>query len=153
MNPVMLVQSWRKILSGLEDDLQGFPKKEFIMSEILDMVCVIRSFENVNEDNTEEWLQTGACELSFQHITDMDIVNAATKQKGEEDGGEDESEEGGQNSEHISHSMALQCIALLDYMGEKGFKYSDITAARKIHTAMRRSLKVHKNKRPLHTTF
>jgi hypothetical protein len=29
-------------------------------SEILDMVCAMRSFENTNEDNVEEWLQSDA---------------------------------------------------------------------------------------------
>jgi hypothetical protein len=44
-------------------------------------------------------------------------------------------------SEHINHSMALQCVdTLLDYVGQRGFEYSDITAASKIHTAVRRSL-------------
>jgi hypothetical protein len=37
-------------------------------------------------------------------MTDMDIVNAAMKQKGEEEGGEDESEEEGDSSECISQS-------------------------------------------------
>ncbi|GBN11721.1 hypothetical protein AVEN_244288-1 [Araneus ventricosus] len=33
----------------------------------------------------------------------------------------------------ISHSAALQCMeALLDYMGQRGFDYGDITAVRKI---------------------
>jgi hypothetical protein len=32
------------------------------------------------------------------------------KQKGEEEGGEDESEKGRQSSECISHSMVLQCV-------------------------------------------
>jgi hypothetical protein len=67
----------------------------------------MRSFENVNENNIVEWLQSNACELGFQHMTDMDIVNSATKQKGEEESGEDESE--GESSECISHSMALHC--------------------------------------------
>jgi hypothetical protein len=41
----------------------------------------------------------------------------------------------------ISHSMVLQCVdTLLDYMGQRGLKYSDIAAARKIRTAVRRSL-------------
>jgi hypothetical protein len=31
------------------------------------MVCAIKSFENIDEDNTEEWLQTDACELGIQH--------------------------------------------------------------------------------------
>jgi hypothetical protein len=38
-------------------------------------------------------------------------------------------------------SMVLQCVdSLRDYMGQKGLKYSDITATKKILTAMRRSL-------------
>jgi hypothetical protein len=61
--------------------------------------------------------------------------------KGEEEDGEDTSEEDGESSEHVSHSIVLQCVdTLLDYMGQSGFEYSDITAARKIYTAVKRSL-------------
>jgi hypothetical protein len=45
MDPVTLIQSWRKLLPDLEDDLQGFPNKEVSKSEIFDMVCAMRSFE------------------------------------------------------------------------------------------------------------
>jgi hypothetical protein len=40
-------------------------------------------------------------------MTDMDIADAAVKQTGKKDNGEDESE--GQRSDCISHSMALEC--------------------------------------------
>jgi hypothetical protein len=40
------------------------------------------SIENIDEDNVEEWLQSDACELDFQHMTDTDIGNTAVKQKG-----------------------------------------------------------------------
>jgi hypothetical protein len=50
--------------------LQGFPNEEISKSKILDMVCAVRSFENSNEDNVEEWLQSDACEVGFQHTTD-----------------------------------------------------------------------------------
>jgi hypothetical protein len=60
------------------------------MSKILDMVCAVRRFENIDKDNVEEWLQSDACEESFQHVTDTDIVYAM-KQKREEEGGEDKS--------------------------------------------------------------
>jgi hypothetical protein len=40
--------------------------------------------------------------------------------------------------ESISHSMALQCLdTLQDYMGQTGSEQNDITAARKIHNAVR----------------
>jgi hypothetical protein len=71
-------------------------------------VCY-EKFGNVDKDNVEEWLQSGVCELGFQHMTDTDIANAAVKQKGEKEGREDDSEGGGQSSECISHSMAPQC--------------------------------------------
>jgi hypothetical protein len=64
----------------------------------------MRSFENVDEDN-EEWLKHGACELGSQYMTDADIINAATNQNGDEEGGE--SEEEGESSEYVSHSMAI----------------------------------------------
>jgi hypothetical protein len=70
-------------------------------------------------------------------MTDADSVNAAMKQKGEKDGGEDESEEEGQSSECISQYSVL---TLLDYMGQTGIECSDLTAARSICTAMRKSL-------------
>jgi hypothetical protein len=53
----------------------------------------MRVSETVDEDNTEEWLQSDACELGFQHTADTDIVITAMKEKGVEEGGEDESEE------------------------------------------------------------
>jgi hypothetical protein len=33
--------------------LQGLPNEEISKSEILDMVCAMRSFENVNEETKE----------------------------------------------------------------------------------------------------
>jgi hypothetical protein len=84
VNPVTLIPSWRKLLPDLEDDdLQGFPNEEISKSEILDKVCAVRSFENVSEDNVEEWFQSDVCELGFQHV-DTDIVNVVAKQMGEE---------------------------------------------------------------------
>jgi hypothetical protein len=67
MNWVTLVRSWRKLLTDLEkDDLWGFPNKEISKSKTLDMVCAMRSFENINE----ETLKSDACEVGFQHMTD-----------------------------------------------------------------------------------
>jgi hypothetical protein len=41
----------------------------------------MKSFGNIHEDNTGEWLKSGACELGYQHMTDMDFFNAVAKQK------------------------------------------------------------------------
>jgi hypothetical protein len=46
----MQVSSWRILLPYLEGDLQGFSNKEISKSEILDMVCAMRSFENINKE-------------------------------------------------------------------------------------------------------
>jgi hypothetical protein len=73
--------------------LQGFSSKEISKFEILDMVYAMRSCKNINEDNAEEWLQSDVCELGLQHMTDTDIVSVVATQKGEEEAGEDESEE------------------------------------------------------------
>jgi hypothetical protein len=52
----------------------------------------------------------------------------------------------------ISHSMVLQYVhTLLDYIGQRGFKYRNIRDARKIHTAVRTSLNSSKSKQPLQT--
>jgi hypothetical protein len=51
VNPVTLYPSWRNVLPGLEeDDLKGFPNEETSKSEILDLVCGMRNFENTNEE-------------------------------------------------------------------------------------------------------
>jgi hypothetical protein len=53
VNPRTLVRSWRKLLPDIEDDyLQGFPNEEISKSKNLDMVCAMRSFENI-DDNVE----------------------------------------------------------------------------------------------------
>jgi hypothetical protein len=54
--------------------------------EIIDMVCAMRSFVTINEDNIKEWVHSDACEVRFLHM--IDIVNAAAKEKGAEEGGE-----------------------------------------------------------------
>jgi hypothetical protein len=59
-----------KLHPDLDNDLQGFPNEEISKSKVFDMVCATRSSENVAEDNVEEWLQSDACELGFQHMTD-----------------------------------------------------------------------------------
>jgi hypothetical protein len=110
MNLVILVLSWSKLLPNLEDDLQGFPNEEVDNSEIIDMVCAVRNFVNINEDNIKEWLHSNAWELGFQHMTGTDIANAAMKQKREEEDVEDDCEEEGQSSKCISHSMSLQRV-------------------------------------------
>jgi hypothetical protein len=75
----------------------------------------------------------------------MDIVNAAARQKGVEEGREDESKEV-ECSECISHSMALQYVETsLHCMRQIGLEYSEVTATREICTATGRSL-VHKTR-------
>jgi hypothetical protein len=73
-------------------------------------------------------------------MTDMDIANAAAKQMGEEEGGKDENEEEGQSIVWVSQSMALQGADTVNCILQRGFECSDITATRKICTAIRRSL-------------
>jgi hypothetical protein len=48
--------------------------------KILGMVRAMKSFENVYKHNIEEWLQSDACEVGFQYVTD--IVDNVMKQKG-----------------------------------------------------------------------
>jgi hypothetical protein len=62
----MLVQLWRKLATDLG---QGFPNEETSKSEILDMKCAMRSFENINKDIIEGWLRNNACEVGFQLMT------------------------------------------------------------------------------------
>jgi hypothetical protein len=50
MNPVTLVRSWRKLLPDQkDDDLRGFTNEETSKSEILVMVCAMKSFENIRQ--------------------------------------------------------------------------------------------------------
>jgi hypothetical protein len=51
MNSVTLVRLWRKFVPDLEDDdLHSISDEEINKSEILEVVCAMRSFENVNEE-------------------------------------------------------------------------------------------------------
>jgi hypothetical protein len=129
----MLVWSQSKLLPVLEDDLQGFLNEEIRNSGILDMVCAIRSLESVNKDNGWPW--GDVCKLAFKHMTEMAIVNTATKQKGGEWQWRKKS------SICDSHSMVLQCAdTFLHYKAKRSYRYSDITTSRKIRTVMRKNL-------------
>jgi hypothetical protein len=76
VNPVTQVRSWRKLFPDLEEDyLQGFPNEEICKSEILDMVCAVRSFEKNQRRNVEEWLQSDACEGGFHHMTNRQTLS------------------------------------------------------------------------------
>lgn len=67
--------------------MKGFPNKKNSKFKFLDKLCAVSDFENVNEDIT---LNYGyECELSFQHMTDTDISDAARKQNEEGSCGED----------------------------------------------------------------
>jgi hypothetical protein len=67
---------------------QGFPNEEICKSKILDIVCAMGSFKNINRGTLKNGYRV-MCEICFQHITD--IVSAALKEKGEEEGGKYES--------------------------------------------------------------
>jgi hypothetical protein len=93
VNQLTLAQLWTKLLLHLEaGDLLDFLNKEISRSKILDMLCNMRSFENIDKGNVEAWQKRDACEVGFQHDRQTDIINAGTKQKNEEEGWESESE-------------------------------------------------------------
>jgi hypothetical protein len=56
-----------------------------------------------------------------------------------------DSEEEGESSEWSVIAWDYSVLTLLDCIGQRGFKYNDITAARKICTAVS-NITVHKNK-------
>ena len=54
VSPVALVLSWKQLLPHLEhSDLQGTYNEEVLVSEILDMVCDARSYDNNGEQKRE----------------------------------------------------------------------------------------------------
>jgi hypothetical protein len=65
----MLIRSWRKLLSDLEDDLQGFSDKEQVWNS-WHGVCYEKFWKHQQRD-IEGRVQSDACEVvSFQHMTD-----------------------------------------------------------------------------------
>ncbi|GBL84662.1 hypothetical protein AVEN_191119-1 [Araneus ventricosus] len=54
----------------------------------------------------------------------------------------------------ISHSVALQSVeTLLDYMGQRGFDYGDITAVRQICVDVRKEMNKQQNQRRISDFF
>jgi len=64
------------------------------------MIC----FENINEDNVEDWQQSDACEPGFQYMTDRDDVSAAAK--GRRRGWDNDSAEKRKSSGYVCHRSA-----------------------------------------------
>jgi hypothetical protein len=83
---VTLVRSWRKLLPDLEeDDLQGFPNKKISKSEIPDMACAMRSFENIKEEAENGYRVMSVKWASSTRQTDRHC-QWCRKQMGEEGG-------------------------------------------------------------------
>jgi hypothetical protein len=86
-------------------------------------------------------------------MTGMDFANAVMKQK-EEKGGEDDTWEEVWSNDCVSHNMMLQCSdTLLDYMEQRRFKCSNITATRNFVLPWGEIWTVHRNKQTLHNFY
>jgi len=54
VSPVALVLSWKQLLPHIEhSDLQGTYNEEILVSEILDVACDVRSYDNNSEQKRE----------------------------------------------------------------------------------------------------
>jgi hypothetical protein len=49
--------------------------------EINDLVNIFIGFQNSDEDDPNEWLKIKVCESGLQHMTDANIISAATEKK------------------------------------------------------------------------
>jgi hypothetical protein len=76
-NPVILVLFVQKSLPCYKKtcDVSLMQKSASRKLLILYMLC----FENINEDNVEDWQQSDACEPGFQYMTGRDGVSDAAK--------------------------------------------------------------------------
>jgi len=70
--------------------------------------------------NLEEWLQSDVYEAGFLYMTDKTYQGCCTTKRWEEGGGW---ERGGKEEEE-----AVMLVTVFHYIGQWGFKYSDITA-------------------------
>jgi hypothetical protein len=88
----------------------------------------MRSFEKLDEDNIEEWLQGDVCELGFQHMTDTTLLMLPQNKS--------EKKRIGRNHSKVVNASVIawhyNVLTLLDYMGQRAFEYSNITATREI---------------------
>jgi hypothetical protein len=66
------------------------------------LLNALREFENVDEGNIEDWLQSDVCELGFQYVTDARIINIAAEEGELKESGESE---GKGTSDHVSHGQ------------------------------------------------
>jgi hypothetical protein len=129
-----------KFLPNLLNDLQGFANEEITKSKILDVLCTVRSFENINKDLVDEWLQSVACKLGLQHMTNTysDGVAANLQNKRKE-------------KKKKVRRMGVKEETEVVRPSVMSWHYIDITSARKIFTAVRRSLNYPQKKQPLYT--
>ena len=139
VKPHTLVRSWRKILPDIEEsDFQAFSDEEITTAQIMNLATGLNGFEDVDEENLNEWLKIDACEPGFQYMSDAEIVTAASQQNKEEDS---ECESVDEDSDLVSHCTALQCVdTLLDYRGQREFQYNNIIASRKIRNTVRKNV-------------
>ena len=99
----------------------------------------IEGFENLEEENLEDWFQSGAFGPSFQYLFDEGIITNCLIKSNSDDNtdAEDVLNEGNT----IPHLAALKSVeTLVHFVGQRGFDYGDITAVCKICTNIQQEM-------------
>ncbi|GBM91621.1 hypothetical protein AVEN_166665-1 [Araneus ventricosus] len=109
------------------------------MIKVFEQRKEFEGFENLDEENLENWFQNDACWPGFRYLTDEDIVTNCVVISNTD--GSTDAEDVLNEGYTVSHSAALQSVeTLLDYMVQRGFDYGDITAVRKICVDIRQEM-------------
>lgn len=121
IKPSTFVKSWRKIFPSIETNINKniCEEENEVMptATLVDLITSVPGGENVDEENTEEWLECDATEPGYERLTDVEIIN---KVKGVSENEEKQSESEDEVPARMTHETALHHVdGLLQYLEEQ----------------------------------
>ena len=136
-----LLHAWKQLMPGVIHADDSANKNKVQASEIVELISDVDGFQNVDEENVENWMNEDKNEEGYRILSDQGIVDAIIS--GEQSEGE---ERGQSEDEHdttsVSHETALQCVdQLLDYMGQQNsnFEFNDVISVRSVRQIIRKN--------------
>ena len=110
-----------------EDDSAN--KNKVLSSEIVKIISVVDGFQNIDEENVEDWLNKDKNGKGYKILSDERILDAVSGEQSKSEEWEQSEDE--YDATSVSHETALQCIdQLLDYMGhQNNFEFNNVISA------------------------
>lgn len=136
-----LIRAWNKLLgevSETQDDFQGFENTETTVAQmrLILMNCAVKEFENVDDENMKEWVESDKIDPGYRIFSDEEILNEIN---GESESENEDEVETLVPEQRVSCKTALDCMqTVITYFEQQtDTTFTDILQLQNFQTKIR----------------